>query len=330
MSRPSFSPEFHQRRDDWASDYLPNGKAENWALDRAVAASLRIERCERALEQVVDAHSQHARMTWNEDQHLAAATLISRLANNPTLYSARLQTTLHGVELMIEYWYRLLETLVEGSDWSEAQASTALDLLGIPTTLRDGRTPIDDPEAEAEAEDEDGPATSFRKTLASGEIQRLVALRDEALQSIDDLERKQAIRGDVALLAGPAKLIQRYERDAWRRFNQSIKVLSRPTPSPEARPIVKPVAPAARPTPPPPPPSPSPSMPAPAFVISQADQDMITDARARMIREMGLQGYDAEFDFDRDFDLELDRLEASLPVDRTKPILVNPSVVQPQ
>ena len=38
------SPEFLDRREKWAPEYQPVGEGANWALDQAVAASLRIER----------------------------------------------------------------------------------------------------------------------------------------------------------------------------------------------------------------------------------------------------------------------------------------------
>ena len=135
------------------------------------------------------------------------------------------------MELLLEYWSRLLEALESPGGWSDSDASTALDLLAIPADLRSGWTPIDGPEG--------CDLAAFRRELVLEEIERLERLRDEALAPLDDLERRQAMTGDVALLSKQARLIQRYERDAWRRYRESIREV-RPSAS-DPGPISKPV-----------------------------------------------------------------------------------------
>ena len=209
------SAEFEERRARWAAEREPVGQAAGWALDRAVAASLRIERCERSLENLTAASRERARLAWDQDRAVEAATIAGRLARDPVLASRQLQASLAGVELLVEAWLGLVAALGAGGDWSESQASRALDLLGVAADLRSGRTPIDGPEG--------GDPVAFRRGLALEEVDRLEALGEEALAPLDEMDRRHALAGDVALLSRPAKLVLRYERDAWRRFRESMR-----------------------------------------------------------------------------------------------------------
>ena len=216
------SPEFERRRAKWEPIFQPDGDDGDWALDRAVSASLRIERCERSVDQLCDDTAERARLTWAEDRAVEAATVFGRLDKDPTLASFQLQTTAAGAGLMVEAWLVLIGAL-DQRDWSEAERSKALDLLGIAHDQRGGRTLVDDPDA--------ADPIASRRDLASEEVERLEALREEALVPLDQSARRRALTGDSALLSKPAKLLLRYERDAWRRYREAIKELKAPKPT---------------------------------------------------------------------------------------------------
>ena len=220
MVEAGLSAEFEERRAKWAADHQPVGEAGNWALDRAVAASLRIERCERAMEELTHNSRERARLAWDQDRAVEAATVAARLARDPVLAPRQLETTLAGVKLLLEFWLGLIEALDAPGGWSDVQCSTALDLLGIPADLRSGRTPIDGPEG--------SDLVADRRALALDKVDRLEGLRDDVLAPLDELERRQAMTGDVALLSKPAALVLRYERDAWRRYRESIRQVHAP------------------------------------------------------------------------------------------------------
>ena len=217
------SPEFEQRRAKWEPIFQPEGDDGDWALDRVVAASLRIERCERSVDQLCDDTAERARLTWAEDRVVEAATVFGRLDQDPTLASFQLQTTAAGAGLMVEAWLALIGALEKG-DWSESERSKALDLLGIAHDQRSGRTLVDDPDA--------ADPIASRRDLANEEVERLEALREEALIPLDQSARRRALTGDSALLSKPAKLLLRYERDAWRRYRDAIQELKAPKPTP--------------------------------------------------------------------------------------------------
>ena len=242
------SPAFQTRRDSWSVHFGASDEVEDWALERVVAASFRIERCELAMQTLTRSTAERARLAWDQDKALEAAKHGSRLSKNPSLIVRKLEATWHGVNLMLDWWTRLDEALKAGEDWSDAQSSIALDLLGVPRALRTGRTPINDPEGKG------GPNLAYRLTVVAREIARLEQLQDSALEPLDDLECQMAASGDSALLGAPARLILRYEREAWRRYRESRRELkaAEPLPVPVSKP--KPVAeiqpePRARPAP---------------------------------------------------------------------------------
>jgi hypothetical protein len=297
------SDEFERRRTEWAVEQRPVGKAAGWALDRAVAASLRIELCERAVGKIIASSTKRAELTWDEDRDVEAATAFGRLAKDPVLASRQLRASLAGVRLLIEAWFGLIARLEAGEDWSESEASKALDLLGVAPDLRSGRTRIDSLEKT--------DSKAFRARLALDELSRLEALRDEALVPIDEMERGQAREGEVALLSKRASLVLRYEREAWRRYRESMQELKTPDAA-ESPPAVV-VAPPRVVTPPQPPPRAAvkrPAVPAsPSFEEERrallAEAAPYFKAATDDLIAMGLVDEDAWFE-------ELERQEAGL------------------
>jgi hypothetical protein len=261
------SSAFIERREKWAPNYQTVGDEAEWALDQLVAASLRIEQCGRSLEVLSGVEKQRATRAWEQDQELEAAAILTRLARNPALASRQLASTPAGVELLIDAWLGLAEAFHLGRDWTAAEASKALDLLGVATDCRLGGTPIDPP-----AETESIP---FRKDLVRGEIERLEALREDVVGPLDDMNHQIAMVGELALLSKPARLILRYEREAWRRYHEAVKTLKTPTsePAPTARNVPRPVAP----------------KPAKTAVRNEPERDVISDEEIRSGREFARQ-----------------------------------------
>jgi len=220
----SVTPEYRERRAKWSASLQPVDELAEWAVDRAVAASFRIEKCERAVDRVVTEARNRAVLSWDEDRAVEAAEVFARLGRDPILASRQLQTTRAGVALLIEAWLLLAGTLESGTDWSEAEASRALDFLGIGADLRSGRMMIHPPEGE--------DPVAFRLALAFEEVDRLEALRDESLTPLDEMEQSHAIEGDIAILSKPARLVLRYEREAWKRYNDAMKELKSPATPP--------------------------------------------------------------------------------------------------
>jgi hypothetical protein len=299
------SPEFEDRRARWSAEFAPVGEAGQWALDRAVAASLRIEKCEQAFDGVVESGRDRARLAWDQDRAVEAATIAGRLAKDPVLASRQLETTRAGVALLLEMWLRLVEALRAEGGWSDLEISRALDLLGVPADLRSGRTPIDGPEGSDPAD--------FRRELALDEIARLEGLRDNAMIELDEIERRQAMAGDDALFSKSAKLVLRYERDAWRRYRESIKEVqaAAPVPAPAAIPIQ---------------PVPTRVVELPAAPSFEQERRALLEEAAAYLRSANVQS-SGSMDF-IDEDAWLDELERSCDVAEQGPRSSRPAVTE--
>jgi hypothetical protein len=218
------SPEFADRRAKWSAIFEPADDHGEWALDQAVAASLRIERCGRSLEVLNVAERTRAALVWDQDRQFEAATVFVRLPKDPFLASRQLETTLAGVRMLVDAWIYLAQPLELGRDWTEAEASKALDLLGVAHDCRSGRTPISPLGGDE--------VVAFRLALVLEELARLEAIRDEVMRPVDEMDRQVAASAELAIHSKPAKLLMRYERDAWRRYRESIKELEKADESP--------------------------------------------------------------------------------------------------
>jgi hypothetical protein len=226
---PAHAVEAALRRDRWAAQIKPFDDLATFALDRAVAASMRIELCEDTFDGMVVDQTTRARLNWNNDRRIDAAVLAEKLPKRPTLVARQLESTRQGAELMIEVWEQLGTALDDGGSWDESQASTALDLLGVGLhiRMRNGRTPLDAPRG--------SDPTQHRRDLAQRQIDRLKDLKTTSLNTLDELNQEQAIAALLVVLSKPAALVMRYESDAWRRYNHSMREAAhRPRPGDEA------------------------------------------------------------------------------------------------
>ena len=246
---------FKARREAWAAEYRPEGQAAGWALDRLVVASIRIERCEEAVNAVIVEQMGVAQTAWGPIREAEVSEVAARLAQEPERVSRRLSATSQGVALMVGIWRRLVVALDTEGGWNESDLSRALDLIGVPRDLRRGWTMFDAPHGV--------DPNVHRRRLVFAEVDRLESLRAAALDPLDDLQRIHAEAGTLAILSKPAALVLRYERDAWRRFREAQRDLKNP-PAPADPPVVDEIQTEAAPEPEPEPKSAPPSEPPPA------------------------------------------------------------------
>ena len=207
---------FEARRAAWGDELRPATESADWALDRVIAATFRIERCEAAFNALLLDQSTRAKYAWDLDRRADSAAQINGLSRDPAEVTGRLETSIHGCAVLMNIWDRLIAAIDANGEWSDFETSTALDLLGLPADLRQGKTPLTPP---------DGVALALHlREVADSEVERLTALA-EHLVPLDDLARRQAEAGVSTLLSRPAQLIHRYERDAWRQYRQSLRDL---------------------------------------------------------------------------------------------------------
>jgi hypothetical protein len=268
---PGVSAEaFAVRYEGFKATLRPRGAYAEWVLQQTIAASFRIELCGRALSDEIGHLAHRAAEAWEVDRETAAAEALAKLGRDPGRWSWRLRATPQGCRMMIDLWQALARGLESATDWDDEKASLALDLLGTPHELRDIPTQIDPL---------DGDPIAHRLTVVRDEIARLTE-RAATIAPLDESDRENAMTGRLGLLAPTARLILRYERDAFRQFERGMTTLKRlaegepppvnapqpvasapppmvATPRPEA--VAAPSVAASRPGP-----SPSPSRPAPA------------------------------------------------------------------
>jgi hypothetical protein len=237
------SEAFKARRAAWAREKRPQGLAGDWALEQLVAATIQLEKCRAALEGVLAEQAERAREAWDLDRRVQAAQVAARLPRDPLVSARKLESSWHGSELLIDLWKRLGAALAANGKWTDSERSTALDLLAYPRDLRDGRTALDPPEGT--------PALDHLREFVKTEVERLEGWK-ESLARVDDLERINAEEGSIGLISRPAQLIQRYEREAQRRYEKAeleLQKSSAPVPAPApspARPAQRPVERAVR------------------------------------------------------------------------------------
>ena len=252
-----------ERTDAYRASLRPADACGETLVAQMAVDAIRMERCRQAYVVLVNDHARRARLCWDADRRLDAEETAAGLARDPQRVARRLEATLHGCDLVAERWGDLRRILTETGDWTDAQRSLALDLLGVPPVLRDGRTPVDPPEGD--------PAAAFRLALADAQLARLERLRTGPLGAIDEAERRTAETGLGAELSAPVRLLDRYESACHRRWRAGLRHLTGPRPErpadgpspshapprfdryyppPPPEPVTKPAAP-----PPPPPPA---------------------------------------------------------------------------
>jgi hypothetical protein len=208
--------DFAERKAEWAQDIQPTTPEGHFALEAVVACTFRIEECRRNLNARFDRDLTRACLVWDLDRETEVALIASKLSKQPELVSRQLKGSKHGVELMLRTWDLLGESLdMKKGAWSDAEISTAFDLLGVPSHLRDGRAPFD-PRGQGE------DVYQYRRTFIFAEGDRLRA-QDPELKRLDRREREQAETGASALVSKPMALLLRYENAAWRRYDTMLK-----------------------------------------------------------------------------------------------------------
>ncbi len=190
-----------ERMAEWNSSLKPFDPYEMWLLEVVAVESIRVDRCRIQDRVLRDEQIRRACESWDDDQRQSADELAARLAKNPSVI-AKLGSTVPGASILLDRW-RALSRALENGDWTAAQETLALDMLGTPAALRDGVTT---------------PFCPGRREIVCGQIQRLERLISEVLPARDANERDLATAGlpdldDRALLC-----LHRYEARCFQRL----------------------------------------------------------------------------------------------------------------
>jgi len=178
--------------------------------------TVKINRCQSELDAIETHRAGSAATRWHEDRRLIAEELAVKLPRHPALISRQLQATRHGCLLLIDRWNGLKSTLETG-EWTIAQRSHALDLLGIHTDLRAGATILELPDTCH------GPALTsdlcaHRSAFINNEVARLHKLVEISLEALDDFDRRMTESGLVLHSDKEIHRLNRYEKYCWKKF----------------------------------------------------------------------------------------------------------------
>jgi hypothetical protein len=210
--------DFAGRLAQWHEMMPPTTPEECFAVEAVVVCTFRIQECQRNVLAALHQNATRARHAWDVDREAEAAVLMAKLPKRPELVSSQLRATRHGAALMIRTWAWLGESLeAKKGVWSEAEISTALDLLGVPIHQRDGSSPFDPREPDADVQ-------QFRRKFLFKQYEELKTLIDIDLSRVDRQEREDAEGVRTGLKSKDAARCLRYEREAWRRYDTMLGI----------------------------------------------------------------------------------------------------------
>src|SRR5262249_10530835 len=147
---------------------------------------------------------------WDHEQKVAAEELATKLSKNPPLVRAQLEETPHGAALLTDRLTALVQ-IPETEAFTPTQHSYALDLLGLPTEVRQaGRAVLDAPAGE-------DPRSVARAVLqdALAQLQEPTAVATRA--QLDQSRHRQAMQGTPVKTSRERRLMKRYESMHTRR-----------------------------------------------------------------------------------------------------------------
>ncbi|WP_435020271.1 hypothetical protein TA3x_001736 [Tundrisphaera sp. TA3] len=141
-----------------------------WIVEDVALMTLRLERCARIERRERDRIALRAERFWDDDRRREVEEVRARLSDDPARTVARLRSSPHGCDWMIERWQLLANEIERDRAWTEAHLALAHDLLG---TLPDFR--IDAPGFPL------GPADLARREIAALREHRLSVAEADAL-----------------------------------------------------------------------------------------------------------------------------------------------------
>jgi hypothetical protein len=206
-----------ERADQWNSSLRPMNAFEVGLVETIAVESIRIDRCRIEERLVRDFRARRALACWGDERKAEIAKIGRSLSAHPEETCARLGTTSPGCDWLIVRWRALGSALDKSGDWTEAQASMALDLLGIAPELRELPTPIDP---------EDGyDVLGHRQELVDDELERLQSRKEWTLDAIEDEHREAAVQGLVTVDDPALVLLRRYETASLRRMKWALDLM---------------------------------------------------------------------------------------------------------
>jgi hypothetical protein len=193
------------RYEEWAQEFGPATPYQRFLVEQIALNSVRLEQCSRQEIYERGQLSLRAAFCWDDDRRLVAEQLAQGLAKRPALVARQLERTPQGCAWLRERWKALGRILARNGDWSDAERSLALDLLGTSADLRDDA----------------GRLSGDREALVNEELARLEA-RKERLEPLDNREREKTFEGKSVEPDARLLRTRRYEAQIRRALSWSM------------------------------------------------------------------------------------------------------------
>ena len=201
----------------WSVSLMPEDELQEFHLEIAVEASLRIENCQaRELERKIELAeiASDSGPKWETDRKREVAKLGRSLKRNPEMIALQLRSMPAGREWLIDRWKFLLMAVAEGqtSSWRVAESNLALDLMGRPGLYRDLVLERANPFVDS-------------NTTRALILQQIAGLEAEQQDDVkeDTKLRSLHIRGLIFETDSFLTLIRRDETSAQRQFDKALK-----------------------------------------------------------------------------------------------------------
>ncbi|WZO98958.1 hypothetical protein EP7_000549 [Isosphaeraceae bacterium EP7] len=205
------------RAEQWMSSLRPTNAFELGLVETIAVESVRIERC-RIEERVArDLRARRAVHCWGSERTAAIEKVARGLPKRPAEIRATLEMSAPGCDWLIARWRMLGAALDKGSEWTDEQEGLALDLLGIAAELRDLDSPI-------EAND-GGSTLEHRQDLVDDQLERLIRIKDECLDEVEDALQEATIQGLSTVDDPTLVLLRRYETASMRRLKWALDLM---------------------------------------------------------------------------------------------------------
>jgi hypothetical protein len=194
-----------ERYEQWAKEFTPATPYQRFLVEQIALNSVRLSQCSGQEIYERGQLSLRAAICWDDDRRLLAEQLGQNLSRRPALVARQLERTPQGCNWLLERWEALGRILARNGDWSAAERSLALDLLGTPIDLREDPARL----------------IGDLNELVHQEVDRLNA-RKEQLGPLDERERRQTFSGQS--VEPDARLVKtrRYEAQIRRALSWSM------------------------------------------------------------------------------------------------------------
>ena len=234
----------------FATKFEPDDDYQEWLVERAALASVRVDCCVKVDESRLAERRRHAFTDWDKARDIQVAQWAEALDERPAEALRELKGMAEGCDWLHDQWDDLREVLDEAGTWDERQAEHALKMLGGSSSvlLSSYQRQFRDQAQAARCGPDADEARAWLKEFAEAEMARLTTLGDELWERQDAPDRADAPHLALFDFSAEGRRLHQYEAAAERTLNRALGELVKlrkqddddiPAYRPRPRPVVK-------------------------------------------------------------------------------------------